>query len=63
MDQLNALDGEDEAETKTQVRRWLNRCRYDMKTVVSISADNITFHKTRNFDHLFTVNGGFTKVR
>ena len=63
--QLNALDCEDEARTKTQLRRWLDRCRSDMRTVLSTSANNISFHRTtlkQNKDYLFTVFGGYTRV-
>lgn len=65
VDQLNALDGDDEAHTKARVRHWLDRCRSDAKTVFSTSANNISFHRTtsqRNNDYLFTVFGGFTRV-
>lgn len=65
MDQLNALDDEDEASTKSHVRRWLKRCRSGLKTVLSTSANNISFHRMtqrQNYDDLFTVYGGFTRV-
>lgn len=65
MDQLNALDDEDEASIKSHVRRWLKRCRSGLKTVLSTSANNISFHRMtqrQNYDDLFTVYGGFTRV-
>lgn len=65
VDQLNALDGEHEAQTKAQVRHWLDRFRFDAKTVFSTSANNISFHRTtlqQNNDYLFTVFVGYTRV-
>ena len=66
IDQLNALDDDDDTSTKTQTLRWLARCRSGLKSILSTSANNLSFHRMtqrQNYDRLFTVYGGFTKVR
>ena len=65
IDQLNALDDDDADSTKSHVRRWLKRCRSESKAILSTSANNISFHhmtQRQNYDDIFTVYGGFTRV-
>jgi hypothetical protein len=62
-DQVNAFEGPEKHLEK--VRGWLNRCRSDVKTVLSTSANNMTFLRTlhkQNNNYLFMVFGGFTAV-
>ncbi|KAK2786615.1 hypothetical protein FQN53_006319 [Emmonsiellopsis sp. PD_33] len=65
IDQMNGLEGEDDARQKTQVRYWLEGCRCAVKSVLSTSANNVSFHKTihrQSNDYLLKVLGGFTRA-
>ncbi|PGH14234.1 hypothetical protein AJ79_03209 [Helicocarpus griseus UAMH5409] len=66
IDQLDALYGPEEAESKIAIRRWLEACRCRMKGILSTSSDNLTFHKISSRlvnTQLFRVHGGFTSRR
>ncbi|KAK2810111.1 hypothetical protein FQN50_003306 [Emmonsiellopsis sp. PD_5] len=65
IDQINGLEGEDDAGLKTEVRYWLEGCRCATKSVLSTSANNVSFHKIihqQSNDYLFKVLGGLTRA-
>ncbi|KAK2791956.1 hypothetical protein FQN51_001970 [Onygenales sp. PD_10] len=65
VDQMNELEGEDDAQLKTEIRQWLEGCRCAAKSVLSTSANNVSFHKMihqQSNDYIFKVLGGFTRA-
>lgn len=67
IDQVNALDEENKTDmtNKSTVRNWLNKCRGESRTLLSTSANNVSFmrtpHQQDNHD-VIHVYGGFNDV-